>query len=224
MTAPALSDSDSPAPGRRRRNRGSEVVRDALVNAAMVEFAAHGFDGASTRRIAEAAGAHQSQIAYHFDSKAELWRRCVSLLIDELDAEVAAGLDRVDRDDPQAAMEALIRGLVRFASTHPELSRLMMHEGTTPGPRLAWLVDTKLQRRHATIAAAWQELLDDGTVAPIDADLLYHSVIGAASLIYANAPEAVLLGIEPADPDLVRRHEDALVALFLRPTSRTGPP
>ena len=219
MAAPTLNDSDSPAPGRRRRNRGSEVVRDALVSAAMVEFAARGFDGASTRRIAEAAGAHQSQIAYHFDAKDELWRRCVELLIDELDAEVVAGLEQADESAPRATMEALIRGLVRFASRRPELSRLMMHEGTTPGPRLAWLVETKLRRRHEAITATWQRLLDDGAVAPVDPDLLYHSVIGAASLLYANAPEAVLLGIEPADPELVRRHEDALVALFLRPTT-----
>ena len=33
------------------------------------EFAAHGFEGASTRAIAAAAGTHQPQINYHFESK-----------------------------------------------------------------------------------------------------------------------------------------------------------
>ena len=55
VDSPALTDTDAPAPGRTRRNRGSEVVRSALVNSAIAEFSAHGFEGASTRRIAEGA-------------------------------------------------------------------------------------------------------------------------------------------------------------------------
>ena len=58
----------------RRRRKGSEVVVAQLLDAALVEFAAHGFAGASTRAIAERAGAHQPQINYHFSSKEALWQ------------------------------------------------------------------------------------------------------------------------------------------------------
>lgn len=217
---PLLADRAAPAPGRQRRNRGSEVVRDRLVNAALAEFAAHGFEGASTRRIAEAADAHQSQIKYHFDSKDELWRRCLELLLAELDAAIAAQ-PGADSDEPRAAMEAGIRGLVRFAATWPELSRIMMHEATSPSDRLTWLVETHVADRRRVLDAGWARLVEAGTAAPVDVDLLYHTVIGAASLLYANAPEAELMGVEPTDPDVVERHADALVALFLRPTPPT---
>lgn len=218
MTAPTLSDTDAPAPGRKRRNRGSAVIRDALVNAAIGEFAAHGFEGASTRRIAEAADAHQSQIKYHFETKDQLWRRCLTLLIEELDRAIAEQFDATDTD-ASASVEATIRGIVRFAAQRPELNRIMIHEATSSSDRLSWLVNAKLGRRQAAFASAWGDLRDSGLGADIDTDLLYHTVIGAASLLYANAPEAALMGINTTDPDLVRRHGDALVGIFLPSTN-----
>ncbi|MCP3854227.1 MAG: helix-turn-helix transcriptional regulator, partial [Actinomycetia bacterium] len=59
------------------------------MEAALVEFAANGFDGASTRAIASRAGAHQPQINYHFESKDELWRLCLERLLGELDVVIA---------------------------------------------------------------------------------------------------------------------------------------
>lgn len=210
------ADSDAPAPGRTRRNRGSEIVRGALVEAAIAEFASHGFEGASTRRIAEAAGAHQSQIAYHFDTKDELWRRCLERLLGEVDAAVADAAREERADGRVHVIEAVIRGLVRFGAARPELNRIMMHEATSPSDRLTWLVETQVGHRREAVLRARRELQDAGLASPaITDETLYHTVIGAASLLYANAPEAQLLGIDPSDPELVERHADGLVALFL---------
>ena len=220
MVSRALSDVDAPALGRQRRNRGSEVVRGALINAAIGEFAEHGFEGASTRRIAEAADAHQSQIKYHFNTKDDLWRRCVELLVDEVETTILDSLDSSSAD-PRAMFEATIRGFVHFAALRPELNRIMMHEAMSASDRLTWLVDSRLRDRHASMTALWSSLVAEGVVAPIDADLVYHTMIGAASLIYANAPEAELFGIDPSAPGFVERHADALVAMFLRPSPAT---
>lgn len=208
---------DAPAPGRSRRNRGSEHVRRRLVDAAIAEFAARGFEGASTRRIAELAEAHQSQIRYHFDSKVELWQGCLTTLVGELDDVITAA--GADDDDPVAQMEGVIRGFVRFAAKRPELNRIMMHEATAPSDRLRWLVDELTGERREQMAAIWNDVRAAGRGAPVGADVLYHSFIGAASLLYANAPEAELFGLDPTDPDLVDRHADALVAMFLPPVS-----
>ena len=56
---------------RLRRNRAD--IREALLESALVEFGAKGFDGASTRAIASRVQAHQPQINYHFESKTALW-------------------------------------------------------------------------------------------------------------------------------------------------------
>ncbi len=213
-------DVDQPAPGRSRRNRGSEVTRDALIRAGIEVFAANGFAGSSTRRIAEAAGAHQSQIKYHFDTKDDLWKRCVERLLAELDAAIAANLDPTDTD-VTASLAATIRGLVHFMARRPQLNRIMAHEATRSSDRLTWLVDTHLAARHRALTTRWTRLAEAGVVAPIDPDVLYHTVIGAAALLYSNGPEALLLGLDPSDPALVERHADTLVALFLRPAAPT---
>ena len=211
----ALTD-DTPAPGRSRRNRGSDVVRDALVEAAIGEFAAHGFAGASTRKIADAAGAHQSQIKYHFSSKADLWKRCMEQLLAELDEEIAGALATVTEPGTSAdaaAMEATIRGLVYLAARRPELNRIMMHEATSPGDRLQWLVDSHLSPRQQLLASGWASLRRAGIASPIEVDAVFHTIVGSASLLYANAPEAELMGLDPSA--LVEQHADALVAVFL---------
>lgn len=202
------------------RQRAKADLRDRLVDAALVEFANHGFEGASTRSIAQRAGAHQPQINYHFSSKEELWKAVLLKLLGEL--------DQVTRIPPGAsareAMEIIIRGIVTMGATRPELNRIMVHEGTSPGERLAWLVQTQLERRVQPLRPLWDELVSTGQAAPIPAELLYHVLVGAASLLHANAPEArLLLGIEPSDPAVVAAHADALVAMFL-PTHNEGAP
>lgn len=205
----------TPAPGRSRQNRGSEVVRAALLDAAISEFAAKGFAGASGRRIAATAGAHQSQINYHFSSTEELWKAALVQLIDELDEAIAHQIGNVGTDDVAEAVAAMIRGLVLFAARRPELNRIMMHEGAAPSARLAWFVDERLRQRHGDLLAAWNALRHTGVAADVDPDVLYHSIIGAASLLYANAPEAELLGIDPSQRDVVDRHAESLITLFL---------
>ena len=71
--------------------------------------------------------------------------------------------------------------------------------------------------RQAALTEAWVSLQQAGNAAPLDADLLYHTVIGAASLLYSNAPEAELMGIQPSDPERIERHADALVSILLTP-------
>ena len=75
----------------RRPRTVSADIRERLLDAALVEFGAKGFDGASTRAIAARIGAHQPQINYHFASKEALWAAAVDHLFAEL-ARVMDGL------------------------------------------------------------------------------------------------------------------------------------
>jgi len=207
----------TPSAGRSRVNRGSEQVRERLIEAAIGEFAAHGFEGSSGRRIAAEAGAHQSQINYHFSSKDDLWKASVERLLAELDAQLLDPLAQVDDTEARALFAATVRGLVEFAARRPELNRIMMHEGAAPSDRLAWFVDTHTRARHKALVELWDTLVAGGDAAAVDRDAVYHSLIGAASLFYANAPEAELLGITPTRQAMIDRHAASVVAMFLNP-------
>src|SRR5215831_18051772 len=60
-------------PARAPQQRSVET-RDRLVDAALQEFATHGFDGATTREIARRAGVALAALPYHFTTKEALWR------------------------------------------------------------------------------------------------------------------------------------------------------
>ncbi len=218
-TDPTVAADDDAPPARRRQER-AEITREALLDAALHEFSAHGFDGASTRAIATRAGVHQPQINYHFESKEVLWQAAVDHLFGRLDAlmrsrdafgsEATAGRDGFAR---------AIRAFVHAAAELPELNRIMVHEATADSERLAWIVDHHTRPRFEMITGAWRELRATGEVADIDELVLYYSLVGAASLAYSNAPEARRLGHDTLAPDFVERHADALVSMLCGPAA-----
>jgi TetR/AcrR family transcriptional regulator len=210
----------TPTTGKVRPRRLRTDIREALLESALVEFGAKGFDGASTRAIAARVEAHQPQINYHFESKTALWTAAVDYLFRVLGQALSDVIptDLTGLDVPQVATGFAegIRRFVRFAAEHPELNQIMVHEGTAASDRLAWMTETHVKPFFDGIGRAWQTLRDSGVAAPIDPEILYYVLIGAASLPYVNAPEVRLLtGREPADPAWIDAHSAGLVAILL---------
>lgn len=210
----------------RRRQARADATRRALLDAAVHEFAAHGFEGASTRSIATRAGTHQPQINYHFESKDALWRAAVDHVFTQLDEALATelggkvpGRHDLDRD----GFASLLRAFVRAAARLPELNRIMVQEATADSDRLAWIVERHTRARYEHLTGAWSELRRAGAVPDIDDTVLYYTVIGAASLAYVNAPEARrLFGHDPIDDAFVEAHAEALVTMLLGPDQRSS--
>ncbi|HEY6577127.1 MAG TPA: TetR family transcriptional regulator, partial [Mycobacterium sp.] len=130
-------------PTKVRVRRARTDIREALLESALVEFGARGFDGASTRAIASRVHAHQPQINYHFESKAALWTAAVDhlfgLLREAFDGAIPAKLTGVDVTTLAVAFADGIRRFVAFAAEHPELNQIMVHEGTAASDRLTWM-------------------------------------------------------------------------------------
>jgi TetR/AcrR family transcriptional regulator len=210
--------SQSPAKTRLRRTRTD--IREALLQSALVEFGANGFDGASTRAIAARVQAHQPQINYHFESKEALWTAAVDylfgLLWDALRGVLPAKAAEIGVSALAAGFADAIHRLVRFVAAHPELNQIMVHEGTAPSDRLTWLTETHVKPFFDGIRPAWQVLRDAGVAAPIDSDILYYVLVGGATLPYVNAAAVRLLtGRDPDDPTWIDAHADGLVSIFL---------
>lgn len=202
----------------RRTRRTRADIRDRLVEAALAEFGAKGFDGASTRAIAERADAHQPQINYHFASKEALWSAAVDHLFALLDLELAE-VDVDPEGPPDVLAERfaeVVHRFVRFAAAHPELNRIIVHEATEPGDRLDWMVEQHVRPRYEALRDVWRRLRAHGVAADLDEDLVHYVLVGAASLPFVSRYEArALLGRDPVDPALVRRHADGIVRMLL---------
>ena len=192
----------------------SDITRAALLDAAIHEFAAHGFDGASTRAIAMRAGVHQPQINYHFASKSDLWRAAVALLFEELEVESTAMMKGARGQ--RATLEAAIRAFVHHAARRPELNRIMVHESSVPSERLSWLVHTYVQERFDAVIALWDPLRRRRIAIDIDGVTAFYMMLGGGTLLYTNSPEARLIsGVEPTAPERIEAHASMLVAMLL---------
>ena len=204
------------SPPRARRSRAD--IRERLLDAALVEFGAKGFDGASTRAIAQRVDAHQPQINYHFASKEALWFAAVDHLFHLLGQEMD-GLTLSADDDVAALAEVfaeMTRRFVRFAAAHPELNQIMVHEATAASDRLTWMTQRHVHPIYDMVRDAWKRMREAGIAAPIDDAMVHYVLVGAASLPYVNAPEVRLLtGAEPTDPAWVDRYAESLVKTLL---------
>jgi TetR/AcrR family transcriptional regulator len=210
----------TPTPNKVRLRRARTDIRQALLESALVEFGATGFDGASTRTIALRIQAHQPQINYHFESKEALWIAAVDhlfgLLREALDGVLPAKLASVEVSVLGAAFADGIRRFVAFAAEHPELNQIMVHEGTTETDRLKWLTETHVKPFFDAMRPAWRVLRKAGVAAPVESEILHYVLVGGASLPYVNAPEVRLVtGQDPKNPRWIRAHADGLVAILL---------
>jgi TetR/AcrR family transcriptional regulator len=202
----------------RSRRPAADLV-EALLVAATAEFAAHGFEGASTRGIAERAGAHQPQINYHFDSKEQLWRGTVDRLFALLavDTAAAAEAEAEAEADPAAAFARTVHRFLQFSARHPELNRIINQEATAPSARLDWLVATHLRPLHGAVESVWREIQARGAGADLEADEVWELITTYGALRFANAPMLARLdissGTAPADVDAHARRLLALLGL-----------
>ena len=178
-----------------------EQTRERILDAAVDVFAAQGFGAASTRAIAGQAGVTQGLVTYHFAAKDDLWRAAA----DRIFGRMAEAIP----DAPSNAAHA-IRSHVEFSARHPEVFHFMVDAGRHDDDRLRWLVTTHLAPRFASLREAGL---------PSDrAAHLYYTLVGAASLMFAVAPECrELTGLDPATESAVEAHADLLSALFAPP-------
>jgi AcrR family transcriptional regulator len=218
-----------PKPGRARRAQRSRRpqqrsldTREKLVDAALEVFAARGFDGATTRAIAERAGVALAALPYHFETKEALWRAAAERIFGLLHAHFEAHSGAAARAGaaPEAQLREMLREFVRFAARHPELHRFMLQEGTGASPRLAWLIEKHVRPRFELLRDLLARAQRQGLAPKGRPEHLFYAVIGAASMPYAVAPEfRRLTGDDPSDASLVEAHVEFLFQLFF---SRRG--
>ncbi|MBI3769431.1 MAG: TetR/AcrR family transcriptional regulator [Deltaproteobacteria bacterium] len=196
-------------------------ARERILAAAFEVFAECGYDGARTRDIAERADANLGLIKYYFDSKERLWKAAVTRAFAELQADFAAGLQPSDGEDALAWLERLVRHFVRFVARRPGFMRLMNDEAKRDSPRMRWLADRFVKPMSRVVDAHVARAQAEGLLPPMSPVSLRYIVLGAAGLIFSQAPECKhTTGVDPTAPTFADRHADALIALL---TGR-GPP
>ncbi len=202
----------------------SEGTREGILRAALRAFGEKGFDGASTRGIASAAGVNHGLIRHHFGSKQKLWQAAVDLAFGDLAVDLEALLDDASVADERERAARLIRAYVRHVASHPEFVRLMNEEGKRRGPRMRWIVDRHARPLYEALGALLERGRARGALRVAMPPVHFFYVLaGASGLLFHQAEECRRLsGVDPFDPEVVERHAHLVEQLLLGPPGPAG--
>jgi AcrR family transcriptional regulator len=113
--------------------------RERILKEAERVFGALGFDGASMRQVAEAAGVPPALVSYHFGSKEGLYRavfdRRVPTVVEQRLAGLAIAMSEPDLDRRlELVVKALVFPMLRLRAhdRDPSFGRLLAHETMDP--------------------------------------------------------------------------------------------
>jgi len=199
------------------RAERSAALRARIVEAAKPEFAAKGYDGASVRSIAAAAGIEQGHLGYHFKTKRALWEATVDTVFADFPETVAGNVPRT-YEDARTVMRTLLQSYAAYCVVCPEHARIVFNEAAGGGERLEWLVERHIRRRIAAIEPVFKAARDRGAVAPTSFEAFVISFLAALGLTYAlgSFPAAIFgpPGADPAGVPPVPLEE--MIALFVK--------
>jgi AcrR family transcriptional regulator len=115
----------------RRRTRSPDQTREALLRAAVAEFAREGYGGARVDRISKAAKSNDRMLYYYFKSKEKLFHQ----VIEHCYADLVAREEALDLDfsRPREALAALVAFNWNYYWEHPELLSILASENLFKG-------------------------------------------------------------------------------------------
>ncbi len=216
-----------------------EDTRALLLATAVRLFGTHGYDGVTTRMLAEAAGANIAAIKYHFGSKDELYLgvidHIVQLVTPRLDLVLSmAGQARsIASNDPtrQAVLvtqlvEAVLSILLRTPALKPMVP-FVLRELFVPGPHFNRLYDAVPRRLHEALTDLVAWVLGMAADAP-ETIVRTHALVG--QLVVFQIGRGILqrrLGIDDygdAEIDLIQRQAGRSILMSLGlPTPDSDP-
>ncbi len=176
----------------KRRAEMVEETRAKLIHAARKAFATKGYAAASMDELTAEAGLTRGALYHNFGDK----RGLLQAVIDQIDAEMLARMHAVaDRAD--SPWQGLLDESIAYMdmAVEPEIQRIMLLDGPAVlGDPSQWPNQTACLRRTTEVI---QALVEEGVVAPVDAEAAARLLNGAALnaslwIAAADDPHAVL--------------------------------
>lgn len=189
-------------PSRETRVRDADRSRDALLDAAQVEFAEKGFAGARVSAIADRAGLNKQLISYYFGGKQGLY--------DAIQERLATRTEEFDT--PGTSLVDLVLGYFRLFQDQRDLQRIFLRDTFEQDPSLvahdphdADVEGLRARQRAGEIGAE----LDPAYL------LVFLQSMGVCSAIFPNDVKR-LTGLDPQSEEFAERAAEQLAAIVRR--------
>lgn len=120
----------------RARRRTTEEIRGLILVAARELFDERGYEGTTTKDVAERAGVYERLVYTNFESKAGLFDAAVVEPLSALVADYLEGWnEHPDDTTPEQRIDRLVRGLFEFALRNRDALRVVMSSLNAGGQR-----------------------------------------------------------------------------------------
>jgi AcrR family transcriptional regulator len=203
-------------------------ARERILDEAQRVFARFGYDGASMRQIAEAAGVPVALVSYHFGSKDGLYRavfyRRVPAIVEQRLAGLAIAMSEPDLDRRlELVVKALVMPMLRLRARDkdPSLGRLLAHESIDPNSEVRGIIRDLVDPVAHRLLAGLSSALPDRPAQ--DIGWAYQFMLGAMMFVMSDTGRIARLSNGRCHPD----DEEAAIAhmvAFLTAGIRYGTP
>jgi AcrR family transcriptional regulator len=209
--------------GRGRPRAGEEIDLAVLLQAALDAFAETGYDGTSVRELSRRLGVSHALLTARFGSKEGLWFAAMEHALAQAERTWREVADSPGLDDLQALHQAVVRQVI-FSAAHPQVLRIMSHEGAIDSPRVRFVVDRFVNPLRPGVERLLARLVAAGRIRPVPYATVHFLVVAGGGALFANPVEAALLGA-PAHPDAedVRAHAEAVADVLIAGIAVTPP-
>lgn len=200
----------------RKQQQRSIRTKQKLLDAALEAFSENGFQGTSTRNIAERAGVHHPLITYHFRNKEELWRAAADRIFTDFNAALAKAAAELAGESPKDRMAAMIRAYVHFAASKPALHKIMVQEASRPSQRLDWLINRHLRPLFEVVIEEIKVLQERGVAPDGDPALLFNMIrVSSGALLALSLEIKGTSNIDLDHPAQLDALADMIIKVFL---------
>lgn len=107
-------------------------MRERILAAALTEFAAKGYEGATIRSIAAASGAKHPIIDYHFGNKEGLWNAVAERCVGELAKRIEGISKTVDN---RTILKEIVKTFFEYDMENKAFHRFMIQASARMGPQ-----------------------------------------------------------------------------------------
>ncbi len=164
--------------GRRPKvHQGDMDTREAILLAARGVFARRGFEGTSTREVAQAARVNNAMIYYHFRDKVELYRAVLARSFGEFDRVWEHPVFSSDAS-ARKKISTYIEGFIRFQHANEEFRRIITMEFAQCSDNYKWLAEKYFVHSYERLAGLLKDGMRSGELRKMEPSLAIPSLIG----------------------------------------------
>lgn len=202
-------------PGRPRASESDIPTERVIAEAALHEFAAHGYEGARIADIAKRANVVTPAVNYHFKHKLDLWKAAVDYSFRDYDTLTRSFQSDLKDLDPLSMFKVIVRRYTTIAFENPGRIRIIMLEGLRDNERSRWLIEKHLLPSHQESKALFDKLSESGTIKPYSGLILLSMLGGAVNTMMVNTRMVGdLYGIPELTEEVMAQNADAIIDIL----------